>query len=99
MRKSSKFVAVAGIVAVTASAALAGTASASQPANPGGFGQERAANLQDIRDGVYSTDLPGASYWAHNADGAVARGGDNGKINNDWKVANGYLPAGVTPGQ
>jgi hypothetical protein len=34
MRKSSKFIAVAGIVAVSASAALAGTASAAYSPNP-----------------------------------------------------------------
>ena len=59
---------------------------------PGGFGKEPAANLAVIRAGVYPTDLPGASYWAHNPDGAVARAGDNGTINNEWKADNGYLP-------
>ena len=82
------FIIAGALVALT----VPTVASASQPANPGGFGKERAANLADIRAGVYETDLPGASYWAHNPDGAVARAGDNGTINNDWKADNGYLP-------
>ena len=45
---------------------------------------------------MYATDLPGASFWAHNGDGAVARGGDNGTINNEWKADNGYLPVEST---
>jgi len=56
-----------------------------QPADPGGFGQDRAA-------------------WIHAHSGAEwgviagERAGDNGAINNDYKVSNGDLPAGVTPG-
>ena len=57
-----------------------------QPANPGGFGQDRAAWIH----------ANGGAAW-----GAIAsdRAGDNGSINNAYKVANGDLPAGVTPGQ
>jgi hypothetical protein len=81
------------IIAASIAALAAPTAAmASAPVNPGGFGQERAGNLADIRAGVYSTDLPGASYWAHNADGAVARAGDNGTINQEWMADNGFLP-------
>jgi hypothetical protein len=68
-----------------------------QPANPGGFGKDRAAVIHGMQDGSspYSTGAPGASEW-----GAIAaqRAGDNGQINNDYKVLNGDLPAGVTPG-
>jgi hypothetical protein len=50
-----------------------------------------------MQDGTspYSTGAPGASEW-----GKIAsdRAGDNGQINNDYKVQNGDLPAGVTPG-
>ena len=84
-----KYLIIAGALVALA---VPSVASASQPAAPGGFGKERAANLADIRAGVYHTDLPGASYWAHNPDGAVARAGDNGTINNQWKADNGYLP-------
>ncbi len=57
-----------------------------QPANPGGFGQDRAAWIA----------ANGGAAW-----GAIAptRAGDNGAINNAYKIANGDLPAGVTPGQ
>ena len=42
MRKSSKLIAVAGVLAVTASAALAGTASAAQPVADGYVVNENA---------------------------------------------------------
>ena len=49
-------------------------AMASQPANPGGFGQERAANI--------GTVISGSDWGAMAAD----RAGDNGTINQDWMV-------------
>jgi hypothetical protein len=57
-----------------------------QPANPGGFGQDRAAWIA----------ANGGAAW-----GAIAsdRAGDNGAINQAYMRANGDLPAGVTPGQ
>ncbi|HET7085434.1 MAG TPA: hypothetical protein VFI23_11735 [Rhizomicrobium sp.] len=57
-----------------------------QPANPGGFGQDRAAWIH----------ANGGEAWG---DIAPTRAGDNGAINNAYKIANGDLPAGVTPGQ
>ena len=84
-----KFIIITGALVALA---VPTVASASQPVAPGGFGKERAANLADIRAGESQTDLPGASYWAHNPDGAVARAGDNGTINNEWKADRGYLP-------
>ena len=88
-----KFIAVAGIVAVTASAALAGTASAAAPANPGGFGQERSSNIHEF----FTND--GLGNWGQWSDGAAARAGDNANQNHEWMVDHDYLPAGVTPGQ
>jgi hypothetical protein len=88
-----KYFIIAGALVALAVPAVA---SATQPVAPGGFGKARAANLADIQAGVYATDLPGASYWAHNPEGAVARAGDNGTINNDWKADNGYLPVEST---
>jgi len=83
---------------IIASVALfAAPALAAQPANPGGFGQDRAAVIHGMQDGTgaYSTGAPGASEWGKIA---TQRAGDNGQINNDYKVLNGDLPAGVTPG-
>jgi hypothetical protein len=87
------------LVAFTASALalLAAPALAVQPTNPGGFGQDRAAVIHGMQDGTspYSTGAPGASEW-----GKIAseRAGQNGAINNAYKIANGDVPAGVTPG-
>jgi hypothetical protein len=68
---------------------------ASQPDNPGGFGKERASNIQNLHMGLNGT--PGASSWG---DLASDRAGDNGTINNDWKASHGFLPvesSHVTP--
>jgi hypothetical protein len=54
---------------------------ASAPANPGGFGQERATNI--------GTVISGAD-WGHLA---ADRAGTNGDQNQDWMQAYGYLPA------
>ncbi|HEY9219777.1 MAG TPA: hypothetical protein VIO94_17140 [Phenylobacterium sp.] len=91
-----KLALVASVGALVATSALAApkemtpkqmdkVVAAAQPANPGGFGQDRAA-------------------WIHANSGAewgaiaATRAGDNGTINNDYKVSHGDLPAGVTPG-
>jgi hypothetical protein len=91
----NKLVLAIAAVAVTA---ISAPAFAEQPANPGGFGADRAAVIHDMQAGTgpYSTGAPGASEW-----GAIAsqRAGDNGTINNDYKVTHGDLPAGVTPGK
>ena len=50
MRKSSKLVAVAGVLAVTASAALAGTASAAQPVADGYVVNENSLSAKDMRE-------------------------------------------------
>jgi hypothetical protein len=77
-----KFLVVAGaLVALAApSAALA-----TQPENPGGFGQDRAAGVAALREMGLN--------WGHTyADGASVRKGDNAAQNSAWKVANGELP-------
>lgn len=70
---------------------------AAKPADPGGFGADRAAVIHGMIDGTspYSTGAPGASEW-----GKIAsdRAGTNGDVNNDYKVQHGDLPDGVTPG-
>ena len=70
---------------------MAGSAFAGQPANPGGFGQDRAAVIHGMQDGssTYSTGAPGASEW-----GAIAgqRAGDNGQINQQYRNLNGDTP-------
>lgn len=56
---------------------------ASQPADPGGFGRDRAAWIH----------ANSGAEW-----GAIAgdRAGDNGTINNDYKVQHGDLPVEST---
>jgi hypothetical protein len=71
--------------------AVPATSMASQPANPGGFGTERADNIA-----TFHTD-DGYGNWGSYAS---ERAGDNGTINNEWKASYGYLPvesALVTP--
>lgn len=75
------------ITAVSVAALAApSVAMAAQPANPGGFGQDRAAWIA----------ANGGAAW-----GAIAptRAGDNSLQNQQYMVLNGDLPAGVTPGQ
>jgi len=78
---------------ITSLALLAAPALATQPADPGGFGQDRAAYIHDVAQ----TDptSPGASEVGKIVSG---RAGDNGAINNAYKVSHGDVPAGVTPG-
>ena len=84
MRKYSKYIVVAGSLVALA---VPSAAMAAQPANPGGFGTDRAAWI-----GANS-----GAQW-----GAIAsqqRAGDNSSINQDYMLLNHDLPAGVTPGQ
>ena len=78
-----KFFITAGALVALAAPSVA---LASQPTNPGGFGQERAANIQT------SFTNAGLGNWGQWTDGAAARAGDNGTQNNAWKAAHGYLP-------
>jgi hypothetical protein len=66
--------------------AVPSAASASQPVFPGGFGTERASNIQ-----TYFTN-DGFGNWGQWSDGAAARAGDNGTINNAWKASHDFLP-------
>ena len=80
-----KFLIIAGALVALA---VPTVASASQPATPGGFGTERAAN---IRHCTRYTNDRGSELGAQ-PDGAAARAGDNGTINNHWKADHGFLP-------
>jgi hypothetical protein len=73
MRKYSKYLVVAGSLAALA---VPSAAMASQPTNPGGFGQERANNI--------GTVISGADWGQV----AASRAGDNGTINQSWMVNN-----------
>jgi hypothetical protein len=84
------------IITATAIAALAvpTVAMASQPADPGGFGQQRADNLHTYHQG------DAALTYGTMGDLASDRAGDNGTINNEWKAGHGFLPvesSHVTP--
>jgi hypothetical protein len=59
--------------------AVPAAASASQPVNPGGFGQERAANIHKYftNDGLGSWGNPNDAAAAIGVDGASDRKGDN----------------------
>jgi hypothetical protein len=90
------------ILAGMAVAMLAVPASsmASQPANPGGFGADRAWAItngagQGHQHG-WDTTMPGVSEM-----GAAAseRAGDNGTINNQWKVDHNDLPVESNAGR
>ena len=65
-------------------------AMASAPATPGGFGNERAANIH-----TYFTN-DGFGNWGQWLDGAAARAGDNGTQNHTWMADHGYLPVEST---
>jgi hypothetical protein len=87
MRKYSKILLVGGAMAALA---VPSVALADQPANPGGFGRERAANIETF----FTND--GLGGWGNPIDGvegASDRAGDNGTINQDWRAANpGFMP-------
>jgi len=70
------------VLAVVALSGIAvGVGSAAQPANPGCFGKDRAANI--------GTGVTGAEWGAI----AASRAGDNGAINQAYKVSCGGSPA------
>lgn len=79
------------ILAGMAVAMLAVPASsmASQPANPGGFGQERAANIQKY----FTNDGYGTWGNAVGTDGASDRKGDNSLNTEYMQKFTGSLPA------
>jgi hypothetical protein len=70
---------------IAASFALGGVAFAEKPADPGGFGKDRAAYIQTTQ----GTGAPGASEV-----GKILsdRAGDNGTINNEYKCAKDQVP-------
>ena len=75
----------AGLLLLGSAAAIAG-----QPENPGQFGRDRAAGVKSFQEGgVNDAGDPGASEW-----GKIAgeRAGENGKINRDYKDAEGGSP-------
>ena len=56
---------------------------AGQPVTPGGFGTERASNIQQFHTG------DGYGNWGSYAS---ERAGDNGTMNQDWMASHGFLP-------
>jgi hypothetical protein len=61
------------------------------PANPGQFGQDRAAYASAHPGGP--TVVGSTSYYV------TQRAGDNGALNQAYMISVGSLPAGVSPGQ
>jgi hypothetical protein len=75
---------VLSVLALSSAQALA-----EKPANPGGFGNDRAAYIHsDLAKG--SDEAPGASEVGKILSG---RAGDNGAINNDYKCSHGDVPS------
>lgn len=72
---------LAGLLATT-SVAMAG-----KPADPGGFGRDRAAYIHDVAQA--SDTAPGGSEVGHILSD---RAGENGTINNDYKCLNEQVP-------
>ena len=77
-----KFIIITGALVALA---VPTVASASQPANPGGFGKERAANLLTFVLHDRSVRRTGAT-WRSPAPVTTARS------TTTWKADNGYLP-------
>ena len=75
-----KFIILAASVAALA---VPTAAMASAPANPGGFGTERASNIQQFHTG------DGFGNWGSYASDIA---GDNGTTNQAWMADHGYLP-------
>lgn len=75
------------LIALLAISISAAPALAEKPADPGGFGKDRAAYIHDVAQ--VDDTAPGASEV-----GKIMseRAGDNGTINNDYKCANGQVP-------
>ena len=81
---------ITAVSALAITGAVASTASASQPVNPGGFGKERAANIHQFftNDGLGSWGNPIDSI-----DGASDRKSDN-SLNTTWmREHSNSLPA------
>ena len=73
-------------VAALAVSALSASALAARPADPGCFGQDRAAWLHLAQDNIAPDQgpaAPGASEWGHIAGD---RGATNGQIDRDYKT-------------
>ena len=85
-----KFILAAAVVATLA---VPAAASASQPVNPGGFGQERAANIQKY----FTNDGYGTWRNAIGTDGASDRAGLN-SLNNEYMQEHSDLPVWVKAG-
>jgi hypothetical protein len=75
-----KYFIVAGALVALA---VPSVALASQPVVPGGFGTERAANIEQF----HTED--GFGNWGSYAS---ERAGDNGTINQEWMADRGFLP-------
>jgi hypothetical protein len=69
------------LFAMAVAGSTATTAGATQPANPGCFGQDRAAYATVY--GSLGHDVGGVGYWAS------LRAGDNGTINQAYKASCG----------
>jgi len=69
------------LAVVAVAGAFAASSFAAQPANPGCFGQDRAANI--------GVGVTGAEWGAIAGD----RAGDNGAINRDYKLNCGGSPS------
>lgn len=78
--KSYRNLIVATIASVGLLVALAAPTFAAKPANPGCFGQARAAGVDSIRS---NANEPGASEWGHIA---AVRAGTNGDANQTFKT-------------
>ena len=74
---------VGAVLSVALVGGFAAPALAAKPANPGCFGQDRAAVLQGMQDGTspYSTSAGGASEWGVLA---AERAAENGQMNRDY---------------
>jgi hypothetical protein len=79
-----RYIALVGMVAAFAGL-TSGSAIAAQPANPGCFGQDRAAYANQF--GSLGHETGGVGYYASQ------RAGDNGAINQAYKDGCGGSPA------
>ncbi|KQW81071.1 hypothetical protein ASC89_04365 [Devosia sp. Root413D1] len=79
------------IIALLALSVSVVPALAAKPSDPGGFGKDRAAYIHDVAQ--TSDTAPGASEMGHIMSD---RAGENGTINNDYKCAEGQVPASAS---
>lgn len=73
------------LISASALALMSVGAAAGQPADPGGFGRDRAAVIHALQQ----EGAPGASEWGHIA---AERAGQNGQINRDYRETHGQTP-------